>query len=98
MVSQNGVMGMVMGLAHVDLHLLVQAIIHDQGVGHSDAMRLHGVTSVVGIVSDVRVVEVSDLLGLRAILARRIQRRTVRGRVSHGAGCAAGSGSGSRGC
>lgn len=68
---------------HVNLHLLVQAIIHDQAVGHSYAMRLHGMSSIVGIVSDIRVVEVCDLLRLTSVDTWRIERRIALGARGH---------------
>ena len=49
------------GLCAVDLHLLVDAIVHDETVGQSYAMRLHGMASDVGEVANVRVVEVGNL-------------------------------------
>lgn len=48
--------------SHVYLHLLVQSIVHNQAVRHAYPVRLHRVTRYVGIVSNIRVVEVSDLL------------------------------------
>jgi hypothetical protein len=76
-----------MVMAHVDFHLFVKAVVHDKTVGHSDTVRLHGMASVVGIVSDIRVVEVGDFLWLSTIGgARRVQRRTILGRVGHGSG------------
>jgi hypothetical protein len=38
---------------YVDLHLSVQAIVQDEVMGHSDAMRLHGVPRPVVVVSDL---------------------------------------------
>jgi len=61
---------------HVDLHLLVQAIVHDQAVGHSNAVWLHGMSRDIGVVSDIRVIEVSDfLLGFGCpVCTQRIER------------------------
>lgn len=64
--------------AHVDFHFLVQAIVHDQAVSHSYTMWLHGMTSIVGVVSNIRVVKVGDFLWLR----RAIQVRLVQGSVN----------------
>lgn len=66
-------------MTHVDLHFLVEAIVHDQAVGHTYAMRLHGVARDVGVVAHIGVVEVGDLLvvGTNAI-GERLSR--------HGAG------------
>jgi hypothetical protein len=70
---------------YVNLHLLVQAIVHHQTVGHPDAVRLHRMTRDVGVVANIGVVEVGDLLGAirRAIQVDRVQRRPYR---SHGCG------------
>ena len=40
-------------LCAVDLQLLVQAVVHDQGMRHPDTVGLHGVSSVVCVVSDI---------------------------------------------
>ena len=53
------------GLGAVDFELAVEAVVHDQRVGHADAVGLHGVAGVVGVVADVAVVEVGDFLRLR---------------------------------
>ena len=50
------------GNAYVDFHLFVQAIVHHQAVRHPDAMGLHRVPRDVGIVANIGVVEVGDLL------------------------------------
>jgi hypothetical protein len=74
-------------MAHVNFHLLVEAVVHDETVSHSDTMRLHWMAGIVGVVSDIRVIEVGDFLGLSTIgSARRVQRRTILGRVGHGCG------------
>lgn len=53
---------------HVNLHLLINTIVHDQTVRQPNSMRLHGMTSNVGIVSNVRVVEVRNpLLAARPV-------------------------------
>jgi hypothetical protein len=76
-----------MMMAYVNFHLFVQAVVHNKTVGHSDTVRLHGMASIVGVVSDIRVVEVGDFLWLSTIGgARRVQRRTILGRVGHGSG------------
>ena len=74
-------------MAYVNFHLLVEAVVHDKTVSHSDTVRLHGMAGIVGVVSDIRVVEVGDFLWLSIIgSARRVQRRTILGRVGHGSG------------
>lgn len=49
-------------VSYVDFHLLVEAIIHDQTVSHSYPMRLHGMSSYIGIIAHIRVVEISDFV------------------------------------
>lgn len=39
--------------AYVDLHLLINAIVHDQTVCQAYAMRLHRMASDVGVISDI---------------------------------------------
>jgi hypothetical protein len=48
----------------VDFQVLVEAVVHDERVSHADAMGLHWVASVVGVVSDVTIVEIGHLLRL----------------------------------
>ena len=66
------------GLGAVDLELLIQAVIHDERVGHADTMRFHRMTGVVSVVADIAVVEIRHFLGLggRGIdaSARRVER------------------------
>jgi hypothetical protein len=52
------------GLCAVDLQVLVETVVHDEGVRHTNTVWLHGVASVVGIVADIAVVEVGDFLWL----------------------------------
>lgn len=47
---------------YIYLHLLVRPIVHDQAVGQPYAMRLHGMAGDICIVSDIRIIEVRDLL------------------------------------
>ena len=56
------------------LHLVVQAIVDDKGVSHSDAMRFHGVALTVVVVANIRVVEVGNhaLLSLTSSCSQRI--------------------------
>jgi hypothetical protein len=74
-------------LRAVDLQVLVETVVHDEGVCHADAVRLHWVACVIGVIANVTVVEVCDLLGLRGrcvdASARRIQWCE---RVDHGRG------------
>jgi hypothetical protein len=77
-------------ITYVNLHLFVKAIVHHQAVSHPDAMRLHGMSGNVGIVANVRVIEVCDsFLVHGSIQDRKIQRSCGR----HGGGSrVAGSG------
>jgi hypothetical protein len=47
---------------NIDFHLLISAIVHNQAMSQPYAMRLHRMASHVGIVADIRIVEVCDLL------------------------------------
>lgn len=51
-------------LGAVDLQVLVETVVHDEGVSHADTVRLHRVAGVVGVVSDVTIVEIGHLLRL----------------------------------
>ena len=55
------------GNTHVNFHTLVEVVLHNKTVRQADTMRLHGMARNVGIVSNVGVVEVRDLLGRRPI-------------------------------
>lgn len=68
---------------HIDFHLLVKAIIHDQAVCHSYAMRLHGMSSIISVISNIRVVKVGDLLCLSTIDAWGIEWCIALGARSH---------------
>jgi len=69
--------GLNQGSAYVNLHLGVQAIVHDQAMRHAYAVGLHGMSCYIGIVADVGVVEVGDLFWLRrdAVVQRSGARR-----------------------
>lgn len=75
-----------MGATHVDFHLGVQSIIHDQAVGHAYAVRLHGMAGHIGVVADIRVVEVRDFLWLRRGAAEDAVGPSAGRHVFHGAG------------
>lgn len=63
------------GEAHIYFHFLIQAIVHDETVSHPDAVRLHGMSSDIGVISNIRVVEVSNLLLIHdSVHAQRIDR------------------------
>ena len=51
-------------LGTVYLEFLVEAVVHDERMRHSDAVWLHWVAGVVGIIAHVRVVEVGHLAWL----------------------------------
>ena len=46
------------GEGAVDLHAAVEGVVHDEVVGHTDAVGLHGVPLTVVVVADARLVEV----------------------------------------
>ena len=52
------------GLCAVNFEVLVETVVHDEGVSHANAVRLHWVTGIVCVVADIAVVEVGDLLWL----------------------------------
>jgi hypothetical protein len=54
--------GLVKVLTHIDFHLVVGAIVHNQTMRQPYSMRLHRMTSYVGIISDIRIVEVCHSL------------------------------------
>jgi hypothetical protein len=63
-------------LTYINLHLLVDSIVHDQAMRQPNSMRLHGMSSNISIVSDVGVVEVCNpFLRGWAIRWRLIDRR-----------------------
>lgn len=55
--------------AYVDFHLLVEAIVHDETVGHAYPVRLHGMARNVGVVSASKVSTAILQLGWRGCLA-----------------------------
>lgn len=60
---------------YIDLHLLVDAIVHNQTMSKTNTMRLHGMASNICVVPDIRIIEVSNLLAITdAILRGRIDR------------------------
>lgn len=74
-------------LCAIDLHLLVDAIVHDQTVGQSYTMGLHRVTSNIGEVSDIRVVEVCHLFRRRGAQGDAIGVEINWRGVRHAVGC-----------
>lgn len=72
------------GLCAVDLQVLVETVVHDEGVCHADTVWLHGVASIISIVADVAVVEICDFLGLGGCCIDASTRRIERcERVGH---------------
>ena len=57
---------------YIYFHILVQAIIHDETMSEPDSMRLHWMASGIGIVSNVRVIEVGNTLLVAASMNNRI--------------------------
>ena len=49
-------------MTYINFHLFIEAIVHDQAVGHSYPMGLHGMPSDIGIVADVRIIEIGHCL------------------------------------
>jgi hypothetical protein len=74
-------------LRSVYLHLLVHAVIHDQAMGETYSVRLHGMASDVGEVANIGIVEVGDLLGTRCAEGDAIAIGNIdRGGMRHGSG------------
>ncbi len=61
-------------ITHIYFHFLVEPIIHDKAVSHPDSMRFHRMPCNVRIIPNIRVVEVCDLLLVRPIHKRRVDR------------------------
>jgi hypothetical protein len=56
---------------HINLHFLINSIVHDQAMRQSYSVRLHRMARNVGIISNIRVVEICDsLLGAGSIRHR----------------------------
>jgi len=73
-IEHNSVREMVVLLStHINFHLLVDPIVHDQAMRQPNPMRFHGMPSDIRIVSNIRVVEVCHpLLGARAVRWRLV--------------------------
>ncbi len=52
-------------IRHEHFHLLVQTIVHHQGIGHGQSMRLHWVAWAKVCATHIRVVKVGDLWGVQ---------------------------------
>jgi hypothetical protein len=58
---------------HINLHLLVDAIVHDQAMRQPNSMRFHGMPGDISIISNIGIVEVCNpLLGAWAVRWRLI--------------------------
>jgi hypothetical protein len=44
-----------------DLHVLKQAVVGKESMGHSNAMGLHGVTLAIIVIADFWIVEIANL-------------------------------------
>lgn len=67
-------------LTHINLHFLIESVVHNEAVGHSNPVRLHGMSSNIGVIPNIRVVEVGDFL-----LISPVHRRLVKwGKGGHG--------------
>lgn len=67
--------GFLQLLTYINLHLLVDTIVHDQAMRQPNSMRFHRMASDIGIVSNIGVVKVCDpLLGAWTVRRRLIDR------------------------
>ena len=57
---------------YVNFHLLIQAIVHNQAVSHSNPVRFHGMPRNIGIIAHVRIVEVGNCLLVGATWCREL--------------------------
>ena len=80
------------GVGAQHLHLVEEAVLRQQRVGHADAVRLHRVALPVVVVAHLRVVEVAHapLLPVGADRRQRVAAGAGRGRVHRDAAAAAG--------
>ena len=62
-------------LPYIDFHFLINTVVHNQAMSQPNTMRLHRMTSDVGIIANIRVVEVRNSL----LAAWAVQRRGVDG-------------------
>ena len=60
-------------MTYIDFHVFVQAIVHDEAVSKPNPVRLHWVTSCVGIISYIGVVKVGNTLLVAARVDKRVQ-------------------------
>ena len=61
--------------AYIDLHVLIESVIHDQTMCHSDTVRFHRMAGNIGVVTYIRVVKVRCGFGTIAVEYRLIERR-----------------------
>lgn len=67
---------------YIDFHLLVQPIVHDQTVGHSNPVRFHRMACNIGVVAHVGIVKVRH--GLLFGACRRRGQHIYGGKGRHG--------------
>lgn len=48
--------------SNIYFHLLIESVVHNQAMSHSDPVRLHWMTGNVSIIADIRVIKVGDFL------------------------------------
>ena len=60
---------------YINFHVLIETIIHDKAVRHSYTVRFHGVTSNIGIIAHIGIVEVGCRFGSIATQERLVKRR-----------------------
>lgn len=65
---------------YINLHFLIHAIVHDQAMRQAYAMRLHRMARDIGVVANIRVVEIGHPVLLAGIVEHE---RIKRGKGSH---------------
>lgn len=58
---------------HINLHLFVKAIVHNQAMRHSNSMGFHRMACNIGIVAHVGIVEVCNQFLIVTVQKRRIK-------------------------
>lgn len=61
-------------MTYVNLHVFIQPIVHNKAVSKPNSMGFHWMTRSVGIVANIRVVEVCNALLVTAGMDKRIHR------------------------
>ena len=58
---------------YIDFHVLIERVIHDKTMSQPNSMRLHWMSSNIGIIAYIGVVKVGNAFLVMAIRGRRIQ-------------------------